>query len=400
MQLDVPTIAFASAAITAAVALAMLFYSLARKENRIFFWVAAAVGCFALALFLTSFRGIIPDFYSVILSNELGAITLATFYEGYRRLLGVRPWERFVGPVVLVLQLILFIWFTEYQPSFVNRVVIVDSVFVIMSACIMKLLVKTSLKNHRRFHVFAALPFAIAGLGSLIHIGDILIGHGLSAGSLASPNYAVTMMRFGIMGPWMSLSIFFIVTDRLQIRIREMALTDPLTGLLNRRALRDAAGREMSRARRNGLPVALIITDLDLFKSINDRFGHQAGDAVLAQTAKIFQTTLRKEDLLARYGGEEFVAILPGVAAPEALLAAERLRQACEEAVLRYDQVEVTVTCSFGVSAYEGGSLEFDDLLRHADEALYLAKKRGRNRTVASIVEGADPEARSEAVIH
>ena len=383
MQLHVPTIAFASGSITAAIAAAMLFYSLARKENRSFIWVAAAVGCFAMGLFLIGWRGIIPDFFSIILGNVLGAITLVMFYEGCRRLLGVRPWERFVGPAVLIIQFVLFAWFTNLNPSFVNRVIVANSTFLILSLCILKLLISTSPKNHRRFHVFAALPFAVGALAPLIHLGDVLLGRGLLANSLNSPNYALTMLRYGIMAPWMSLSIFFIVTDRLQTRIREMALTDPLTGVFNRRALHDAAEREMAGSRRTGLPIALIITDLDRFKAINDRFGHQVGDAVLVQTAELFQASLRKEDLLARYGGEEFVAILPGVAAPEALLAAERLRLAREKAVIQANDTAVSVTCSFGVSATTGEAAGFDDLFKRADQALFLAKKSGRNRVAA-----------------
>lgn len=383
MQFHVPTITYVSAAITATIAMATLFYSLARKENRTFIWVAVAVGGFALALYLSGYRGRISDFASIIIANELGTFTLVAFFEGYRRLLRVRPRERFVGPLVLLVQFGFFIWFTYYNPCFHCRMIVINFSVVIMSACFLKLLWSTRSRERWLFHFFAALPFVIGVLLTSVRLSRLLFGQEFPADSLNSPYYAMTMMRFGIMATWMSLSIFFIVVDRMQTQLRETALTDPLTGTLNRRALRDVVEREIARSRRSGSPLTLIISDLDHFKKINDEYGHQVGDAVLAHTAKVYKKILREEDVLARYGGEEFVAILPGMDISEALSVAERLRHACRDNGLKFGNHLISVTCSFGVSAHENDSTGYEALLKRADEALYLAKESGRDRIVA-----------------
>jgi diguanylate cyclase (GGDEF)-like protein len=163
--------------------------------------------------------------------------------------------------------------------------------------------------------------------------------------------------------------------------LREQATHDPLTGLWNRYALLEALEREHSRAARGGTPLAVIMLDLDHFKRVNDTYGHLAGDAVLRQTAKRMQAVVRSYDLVGRFGGEEFLIVLPGTSGANAAQLAERLRAAVAHEPVSQDLLRIPVTASLGVGA-SGPEPSGDPqtLIRVADEALYRAKERGRNR--------------------
>lgn len=159
-----------------------------------------------------------------------------------------------------------------------------------------------------------------------------------------------------------------------------LALHDGLTNLLNRRALHDHAEAELSRATRNTAPFSVIMLDIDHFKSVNDRFGHAAGDAALRLVASTLTQQLRAYDVVGRWGGEEFMILLPNTALAEARTAAERIREAIEAARLPVvNDGEVQLTASLGVAALTGAA-SVQELTSQADTALYRAKQMGRNR--------------------
>jgi diguanylate cyclase (GGDEF)-like protein/PAS domain S-box-containing protein len=176
-------------------------------------------------------------------------------------------------------------------------------------------------------------------------------------------------------------AVFHDITERVLLfeRVKELASLDGLTGIFNRRHFFELSEAELDRARRHDSPVSLILFDLDHFKEINDTYGHQCGDEVLRAVAEAGNEKLRSFDLFGRYGGEEFAVLLPEVDPEGALAIAERLRRGI--AAVEEDLGGIGVTASFGVaSMLSTGSLAFDDLLRLADEALYRAKQRGRDR--------------------
>ena len=163
------------------------------------------------------------------------------------------------------------------------------------------------------------------------------------------------------------------------------ARTDPLTGAANRRAFLERAGEEMRQAHRSGLPLSLLIADIDHFKRINDSRGHAAGDEALKRFVLALGDALRPGDLIGRYGGEEFVVLLPHTTLEEATAVAERLRQSIAAQEMGPDGDPFRMTASFGVTAVEpGDSGGIDAALRTADSALYRAKAEGRNRVVAA----------------
>ena len=158
--------------------------------------------------------------------------------------------------------------------------------------------------------------------------------------------------------------------DRLVAELSERAMTDGLTGLLNRAALEERAALELARARRAGTSMSLLVLDVDGFKALNDSHGHPAGDALLRAIAAGLREHTRQIDGLARLGGDEFVILLPGASADEALLVAERLGQLAESASL-------AAGFSVGIAATDSGAESFDDLWRAADAAMYEAKRAG-----------------------
>ncbi|HEY7656085.1 MAG TPA: diguanylate cyclase [Burkholderiales bacterium] len=166
---------------------------------------------------------------------------------------------------------------------------------------------------------------------------------------------------------------------------RELAITDPLTGLHNRRYLWELLGRELLKARRNRTPVAAILADIDYFKRFNDAWGHEAGDFVLKRVADVIREHVRGSDIGCRYGGEELAVVLPDATLEVAVERAERLRRGIAALRLEHDgQPLDAVTASFGVAIYPAHARDAEALLRAADEALYEAKKAGRNRIEVS----------------
>lgn len=185
------------------------------------------------------------------------------------------------------------------------------------------------------------------------------------------------------------ISLLMDVTDRLHAekevlilneKLMQQSTHDALTGLYNRRYLETSLDRELILAKRHGHSISLIMADIDHFKNINDQYGHLAGDEVLRFFGKLIQQNARDSDIFCRYGGEEFLLIFPTMTKDNAIKRAEKLRCAIEAARIHYDKTFISVTCSYGVSAYPNDGLDSDALIAAADSAMYESKITGRNR--------------------
>jgi diguanylate cyclase (GGDEF)-like protein len=172
-------------------------------------------------------------------------------------------------------------------------------------------------------------------------------------------------------------------SDQLTADLEVLATTDGLTSLLNRRHFESLARTEWARFQRYGRPLSLMLLDIDRFKSVNDRFGHDTGDLVIKAVAHICKSTKRQPDVLARLGGEEFILLLPETDEASAEVAAERLRKSVEDHPLTLPgDTTLQVTISIGIAGAKLSMASFEVLLKRADKALYEAKRSGRNKVI------------------
>jgi diguanylate cyclase (GGDEF)-like protein len=213
-----------------------------------------------------------------------------------------------------------------------------------------------------------------------ILLGDFLRPHDAAfSGSIWMTVFSVELVLYAVGTVFV---IFMLVSERAVTVHKTAASMDPLTGMFNRRGFSEATARVIEREASAGRPVTVLIFDIDHFKSINDRFGHPAGDEILKLFSTIVLNTLRISDLSGRIGGEEFAALLP-CSLEEGVLAAERVREAFEASGIAVDEGPFDTTVSIGVAGGPAGT-ELEVLLAAADTALYQAKRSGRNRVEAA----------------
>jgi len=228
-------------------------------------------------------------------------------------------------------------------------------------------------RRHARI-AFDGVTHVIADLGSTngTYVNDrrLTEPHSLAAGD---------RIRFGD-------QIFkYLAGDDVEARYHEVVLklatTDALTGTFNKRFFLDLFERELRRSLRDGSPLSVMMLDLDRFKSINDRFGHRAGDAALVEFARRAREIVRGGELLARYGGEEFALLLPQTPLDRAVAIAERIRRAVAAEPVSFETASIPLTVSIGVAGYDGRTVcDIEGLLSLADRLLYDAKNGGRNQ--------------------
>lgn len=169
-----------------------------------------------------------------------------------------------------------------------------------------------------------------------------------------------------------------------QKRLSKLAMTDSMTGLYNRRHMMDVIDYEVVRQKRSATPLSLIIADIDHFKSINDRYGHETGDAVLIAVSQLIRNSIREQDSASRWGGEEFLLALPDTGLDQAILIAQRIRDMVAANPISVDRQTISTSMTLGVAAYQSGETASKAIAR-ADALLYEGKKAGRNRVVSAL---------------
>lgn len=170
---------------------------------------------------------------------------------------------------------------------------------------------------------------------------------------------------------------------QINVELNRLASTDTLTGLANRRQMTSIAEFELERAERTGARPSVIMCDIDHFKRINDRFGHDCGDAVISGVAQVIQSSVRRQDLCARWGGEEFLIFLPDTSPKGAAVVAEKIRDAVAQGAYRCENSEVTPTLTLGIAGCQAGTA-FYEAVGRADRAMYRGKENGRNQVVTA----------------
>ncbi|MGM0593670.1 MAG: diguanylate cyclase [Pseudomonadota bacterium] len=262
------------------------------------------------------------------------------------------------------------------------------------------------------FGVWAAVRFGVRGASWVVLlIATMATGfmvRGIHPYTDLAPQYAVWLMQeylavMAVMTTGLALLIYEIRSQRDVLewrviertrelqranrRLTQIASTDYLTGIANRRHFYEVARRELARCKVSGAPLSLLMLDLDHFKRVNDDYGHDAGDSVLQQVIQRVQTTVRPLDMLGRYGGEEFLLALPETPLEEAAEIAERIRERVEQLPIKHDGESIHVTVSIGLVEQADSGSGLEALINRADQALYRAKSAGRNRV--EVVQGA-----------
>lgn len=212
-----------------------------------------------------------------------------------------------------------------------------------------------------------------ASLGQIKHTGFLLF--------LQVMPFLMTLLSHHSVTASLSLA----TKDKVS-KLQSLAATDGLTGLINRRQFNNQLHSEIARARRNKKPLSLALFDIDDFKKINDFYGHQVGDRILKELGQVIIDNVRESDIPARYGGEEFALILPETRQTEAYEILERLRALIERTVFCLPDNPITTSVSVGISQLEPKESTIFDLVEHADNALYDAKRNGKNRVVFGVL--------------
>ncbi|HYC34952.1 MAG TPA: GGDEF domain-containing protein [Usitatibacter sp.] len=236
-----------------------------------------------------------------------------------------------------------------------------------------------------RARAIVVASFAAAGLACFFRgVGAMVVADPLSGFRVPMGFAAATFIFAFAAAVAASFGFLLLHRERAEGEARRLATIDPLTGCYNRTTFHEIAERELSRARRAGQPLSIVMLDIDHFRAINEQHGHRVGDEVLRKFGDLVRSALRQEDMVVRFGGEEFLVMLPDVPGPGAVVVAGRIRRYVANEPIEAAGHKFAVTVSLGVAArLDEGPESIDTLLDRADSALRLAKERGRNRVVA-----------------
>lgn len=321
--------------------------------------------------------------WTVVSGAALLASGIALQYVGIRAFSGQPSrWRMalsFIGSIFL-----LNVWLRILSPEPSTRAMINAILFSLgYAACARELLIRVE-QPQRTAYWLTGLSFA--SMAALMIVRLVVIGFIHEGDYGHFEDIGINQATF-FLGILIQLCVTFgfvlMINYRLIADIQKIAWQDGLTGVFNRRRLEEEAARLVMRCRRTGDALTVMMLDVDHFKSVNDRFGHQTGDEVLRRLAAVAQASIRTDDYLARYGGEEFCILLLGTSEEDALSLAERLRWNFEQTQIGYSNQIVRSTVSIGVADSTHVGLDFTALVAAADAALYSAKEHGRNRVVA-----------------
>jgi diguanylate cyclase (GGDEF)-like protein len=349
---------------------------------------ASAMLMETLTWVLIAKRGVIPDFFSVTIANGFMAVAyamiLSAIYEFQQR---KAPHWQYWLPIALTLTMAAIL-VDDIRGRFIWGGLIYGLQMVLIARA---LLTHGETRAGRAWRLL---------FGGVIMVMVVLVLRAVDAwfvsDVLAQPQNSATVQPIQLisyiavvsMALLGSISFVLMVKERTDREVMHLAMTDSLTQIPNRRALMDYAARVL--ARRNGMPLAMLMIDVDHFKPINDTHGHQIGDEVLCKLTAMLAGRLRGYDLIGRYGGEEFCVVAPETDQKGALALAESLRKIISSKSIPTTDGELTVSVSIGVACCPlNATRKLDEILAEADAALYDAKQTGRNKVVCFGVESA-----------
>jgi diguanylate cyclase (GGDEF)-like protein len=326
--------------------------------------------CAAAALLLRLFANRLPEYPTIILSNTLLLLGPGLFYIALGQFTGFRYRKTYVVGVIAVVVVFLS-YFLYIENDLATRIIILSLGSIAMVFILIFQLwetQKTSLRLSANLMLFA---FTIYEVFLVIRVVSIILSPPQNEASLTPVQSATYLLTFAISIFW-STGFILMVSQRLRNDLMEMATTDVLTRISNRRATEIFLEKELSRAQRNQGEFSVLLIDIDDFKHVNDSWGHAMGDQVLAQTAAIFQSMIRKQDWVGRWGGEEFLMVVPSPS--DVAVLAERVRCEIANTKFGHENISFGITVSIGIASVKHSG-QMDQILKDADIALYQAKQ-------------------------
>jgi len=340
-------------------------------------WVAGRI-LVTIGLGVLLSRVGVPLAVSVLVGNGLLFWGFYTVWLGSRRFLGAPPFNPLPYYCGIALFLAAFAFFTLVEDSFQTRTVLSSAYAALYSAFYVALLLRYNRRNLLTVKVFLLVMGGHGVVHAALAVGaPFLTAPGTLLGG--SRTFQVYLFEALILSVASGCLYIAMTAEYLQNNLRQQADFDPLTRTVNRRAFRALAERAVERRKRRPDAMALMMLDLDHFKSVNDTYGHVMGDEVLCQIAAAISRSVRDGDVVCRYGGEEFVVLCPGAARSDADGIAQRILEDVEGLCFPYANGAFALTVSIGLAAFPGDGCDLDALIAAADEALYRAKANGRN---------------------
>lgn len=338
--------------------------------------------CMAIGLVLRLFADYLPNFFTTILADFLLMMGPGLFYIALSQFTGLSYSKTLTGYIIAgVMAALLYFTYAEDLAGLRMAVLSVGVILLIFLLIYQLWRIRnTPLRFSANLILISFLLYGIFLIGRV----SILVLYPLQEEYVNTPIQAITyLLSFAVSFFW-STGFLLMISQRLRNDLLEVATIDLLTRIPNRRATQTFLEKELSRIQRTDGEFSVLLIDIDNFKQVNDRWGHSVGDEVLAKTAGIFRSMLRKQDWVARWGGEEFLVILPGMpdCDPEAL--AERLRHEVAHAEHKHGNGSFHITVSIGVACADRTNT-LDEILKKADDALYKAK---RTKNVVRVANG------------
>lgn len=386
LKVHSPTLLIIAALLTALVTTVLYaVWSFNRNIPGLRLWMVSFLlgSVFSVSLLV---RDWFPDVVAVVISQ--GSVSLAAYLclMASRMYMGRRPFSHWYAVLGIGALMVASVYFTVVQPHLGMRFV-----FVGLGAGICFLLTARTMADGGVRRVPARYLFAlVAGLHglflllrpALFKLAPVAPG-GLPDAGLVTLVSQFVLLEAIVAVVLLGFGALMLANEFITSELRHLAEMDPLTNVFNRRAFLTLLDKAISAAQRTGTAVPVLVMDLDHFKNINDTWGHRAGDDVLRHFVMLAHRCLRKEDVMGRLGGEEFAIFLPNASAAGALAVAERLRALVEAQPVATGPQSIPLTVSVGVTLCAHGDAA-GAALQRADEAMYLAKERGRNRVEVS----------------
>jgi diguanylate cyclase (GGDEF)-like protein len=371
---DFPTLFFVEASLLFLFGLTMLASSIGQSVRSGNYWFAASNLCGGVGLLLHCAIPNGPALITVVLANLFLFVELSLINKAFAEFVnrGRRVWLYLLA--LSVVMTLATARYTLWPEDHTLRIALISVVAIATAACSATLLFRSLGDGAKTSTVVMGVLFSLYATTNTVRLFNVWrFPHQVF--------YHVWLDRTIIAG--LAIGFLWMTNARLRASLEQLAGTDALTGMLNRRAVERETARIFNRSRERNDRISALMLDIDCFKQINDGYGHQAGDLALCAVADCLRSTMRAGDLIARLGGDEFLVIMPHTDADAAQLAADRIQTQLAGLRVSCDTGEFGLRASIGITSIDGGNLTLEDLLRLGDRALYVAKATCRSEVSA-----------------